>query len=86
MKANNKTLPNTNITLKEFKELLFEHFKAYPSMRTDYKKNVFVVGETYYDKIEIKQNKLCTFCDSLGIKYKKSIRYYFSKCVVIDLN
>ena len=86
MKINNKTLPNTNITLKEFKKLLYEYFKAYPTMNTNYKKNIFVMNETYYDGIEIKQNKLGELCDSLGIKYTKSYEYGWSKCIVIDLN
>ena len=43
MKVNNTALPNTNITLKEFKELLYNKFKAYPLMFTDYKNNTFII-------------------------------------------
>ena len=37
MKLINQKLPNTDITLKEFKELLFKQFIAYPMMKTNYK-------------------------------------------------
>ena len=81
MKVINKTLPNTNITLKDFKEMLYEHFKAYPSMTTNYKKNVFIVNVTFYDKIQITHNKLKEFCNVLNIKYESSV-----KGVVINLS
>lgn len=77
----NKTLPNTNITLKDFKEMLYEHFKAYPSMTTNYKKNVFIVNVTFYNKIQITHNKLKAFCNVLNIKYESSV-----KGVVINLS
>jgi len=71
MKVNNKVLPNTDITLKEFKELLFKQFLAYPMMKTNYKNNTFIVTSTYYsDNINITVNKLCLACDKLGVKYK----------------
>ena len=38
-KHNSKLVPGTNITIKEFKELAFEKFKAYPMMRVNYQKN-----------------------------------------------
>ena len=40
-KHNSKLIPNTNTTVKEFKELAFKKFKAYPMMRINYKKNQF---------------------------------------------
>lgn len=83
MKINNKVLPNTNITLKEFKKLLYDKFKAYPLMFTDYKNNTFMISNTFYDNIDITQRKLSTFCDILGIKYKKSCAY--SYCIEIKL-
>jgi hypothetical protein len=80
MKVNNKVLPNTNITLKQFKEMLYDKFKAYPSMYTDYKDNVFIITNTYYEKISITQRKLSLFCNKLGIKYKKDVN-----CIIIQL-
>ena len=59
----NKTLiQNTNITLKEFKELLFNKFKAYPMMKMNYKNKVFTITNTYYDDISITQDMLNSFC------------------------
>lgn len=86
MKINNKLIPNTNITLKQFKELLYNKFKAYPSMRTDYRNNTFIVSNTFYDNIDITQHKLSLFCDKLGIKHDKCIGPNYSKCVIISLN
>jgi hypothetical protein len=73
MKMNNQKLPNTDITLKEFKELLFQHFKAYPMMKTDYKNKTFIISETYYKNISVKIKQLCSICDELNIKYKTNI-------------
>ena len=62
----NKTLiQNTNITLKEFKELLFNKFKAYPMMKMNYKNKVFTITNTYYDDISITQDMLNSFCNEL---------------------
>jgi len=72
MKTNNKIIPNTDITLKQFKKLLYNKFKAYPMMFTDYKNNIFVISNTFYDDINITQRKLSMFCNKLGIKHKKS--------------
>ena len=83
MKINNKILPNTNITLKEFKKLLYNEFKAYPVMLTDYKNNKFIISNTFYDNINITQRKLSIFCNTLGIKHKKSCAR--SSCVEISL-
>ena len=46
-------IPNTNITVKEFQKLLFEHFNAYPMMFKDYKKNQIKVTRTFYDCVSI---------------------------------
>ena len=73
MKTNNIVLPNTTITLKEFKELLYNKFKAYPMMFTDYKNNTFIVTNTFYDGIKITKRKLTIFCNTLGINYKSCI-------------
>jgi len=83
----NKTLiPNTNITLKEFKELLFEKFKAYPMIYTNYKKNIFSISETYYENISITQNNLSSFCKKLNINYELSYTNHYSKCITINMS
>jgi hypothetical protein len=69
MKTNNKLIPNTNITLKQFKELLYNKFKVYPIMQTNYKDNTFII----IDSFDVTQRKLSSFCDKLGIKYEKYI-------------
>ena len=81
---NKTTIPNTSITLKEFKELLKEKFNAYPIMHTDYKNKRFIVTNSFYDNIDITQIKLINFCKKLGISYKKGF-YNWGKCVFIDL-
>jgi hypothetical protein len=73
MKMNNQKLPNTDITLKEFKELLFKQFEAYPMMKTDYKNKTFIISKTYYDNVDIELKELCDLCDKLNIKYKVNI-------------
>ena len=85
MTVNNTTIPNTNITLKEFKELLYKQFKVYPTMQTNYKNNTFMISQTFYDNIDITQRKLGLFCNKLGINYKSDINNRYTKCVVIDL-
>jgi hypothetical protein len=75
MKLNNQKLPNTNITLKEFKELLFQQFKAYPSMQTNYKNKTFIISNTYYENISIEVEQLCSFCSKLNIKFNSDIRF-----------
>jgi len=84
MKLNDKVLPNTNIKLKEFKELLYNKFKAYPSMYTDYKNNAFIVTNTFYENIDITQRKLSLFCNKLGIKYEKGF-FGYTKCIKVHL-
>lgn len=70
---NNQKLPNTDITLKEFKELLFKQFEAYPMMKTDYKNKTFIISKTYYDNVDIELKELYDLCDKLNIKYKVNI-------------
>ena len=77
MKINNKLIPNTNITLKQFKELLYNKFKVYPTMQTNYKDNTFIITDSF----DVTQRKLSSFCNKLGIKHKKYI-----KRIIIDLN
>ena len=71
MKKIENIIPTTNITLKDFKKLLFEKFKAYPTMELNYKKNIFTISNTFYDNISITQRKLSLFCNKLGIIHKK---------------
>jgi hypothetical protein len=81
MKMNDIVLLNTNITLKEFKELLYNKFKAYPTMITDYKNNTFLIRNTFYDGIDITQRKLQMACNELGISYKNSINSVYIKLI-----
>ena len=81
MKVNNIVLPNTNITLKEFKELLYNKFKAYPFMVTNYKNKTFLIRNTFYDGIDITQHKLQIACDELGISYKNSFNGVYIELV-----
>ena len=69
-KHNNKQIPNTEITVEEFKKLIFEKFKAYPLMRLDYRKNQFEIVNTFYENISITQDKLIPLCEEIGIKYE----------------
>lgn len=73
MKVNNMILPNTNVTLKEFKELLYNKFKAYPIMITNYKNNTFLIKNTFYDGIDITQYELQMVCDELNINYENTL-------------
>jgi hypothetical protein len=82
----NKTLiQNTNITLKEFKKLLFDKFKAYPMMKMNYKNKVFTIINTYYDDISINQDMLSSFCNELGISCELSYTNQYMKCIKISL-
>ena len=81
MKMNDIVLPNTNITLKEFKELLYNKFKAYPFMVTNYKNNTFLIRNTFYDSVSITQHKLQIACDELGISYKNSFNGVYIELV-----
>ena len=64
-KHNNKLISGTNISIKEFKELAFEKFKAYPLMCMNYQKNQFEIVNTFYENINITQNKLISFATIL---------------------
>jgi hypothetical protein len=82
----NKTLiQNTNITLKEFKKLLFDKFKAYPMMKTNYKNQVFTIINTYYDDVSITQDMLSSFCNELGISCELGYTNQHMKCIKISL-
>ena len=78
---NNIILPNTNITLKEFKELLYNKFKAYPTMITNYKNNTFLIRNTFYDGIDITQHKLQIACNELDISYKNSFNSVYIELI-----
>ena len=82
---NNKLIQNTNITLKGFKELLFDKFKAYPIMKTDYKNQVFIITNTYYDGTSVTQDMLSLFCNELDINCELSYTNQYMKCIKINL-
>jgi len=85
-KHNNKLISGTNISIKEFKELAFEKFKAYPLMRMNYQKNQFEIINTFYKNVNITQNKLISFCKKLGTKYELGyIGWSYSKAIIIKL-
>jgi len=82
---NSKLIPNTNTTVKEFKELAFKKFKAYPMMRINYQKNQFEICPTFYDgNININRDKLTSFCKKLGINYEWG-HWGYSSTIVIKL-
>ena len=78
---NNTLIPNTNITVKEFQKLLFEHFNAYPMLFKDYKKNQIKVTRTFYDCISITLKKLVAFCKKHNVNYELGCYY-----IIIKLN
>ena len=91
---NSKVIPNTDITVKEFKEMLFEKFKARPMTTANYRRPYLIIHQTFYDGIDITTNKLFKFCNNVGVKCYKSgypladfALYSFLKpnCVIIDL-
>jgi len=91
---NSKVIPNTDITVKEFKEMLFEKFKARPMTTANYRRPYLIIHQTFYDGIDITTNKLFKFCNNVGVKCYKSgypladwAFYSFLKpnCVIIDL-
>ena len=84
-KHTTKVIPNTDITVKEFKKLIYNKFKAYPSMYINYQKNQFEITNTFYDNISITQNKLSSFCKKLGIEYEFGYRS-ISKAIIIKLD
>ena len=82
-KHNNKLIPNTKVTVKEFKELAFEKFKAYPMMRVNYQKNQFEICPTFYDgDIDITKDKLISFCKELSANYESGWWGYSSSIVI----
>ena len=86
-KHNTKVIPNTSITVKEFKELIYDKFKAYPMMRMNYRKNQFEIVNTFYTSFHITQNKLVTFCKKLGISHElEYVGWAFSEAIVIKLS
>ena len=64
-----KVIPNTGITVKEFKELIYDKFNAYPMMRMNYRENQFEIINTFYDGVSITKSKLTSFCEKLGISF-----------------
>ena len=82
----NKLIPNTNVTVKEFKELIFEKFKAYPLMRMNYQKNQFEIVNTFYENVSITQDKLVSFCKKLPPKYELGYtNWCYSEVVIVKL-
>ena len=82
-----KVIPNTSITVKEFKELIYDKFEAYPMMRMNYRKNQFEIVNTFYTSFYITQNKLVTFCKKLGISHElEYVGWSFSEAIVIKLS
>jgi len=86
-KHNIKIIPNTDITVKEFKELIYDKFNAYPMMRMNYRKNQFEIVNTFYTSFYITQNKLSAFCKKLGISYElEYVGWSYSEAIVIKLD
>ena len=46
-KHNVKVIPNTDITVKEFKELIYDKFNAYPMMCMNSGENQFEIVNTF---------------------------------------
>ena len=85
-KHNDKLVPGTNITIKEFKELAFKKFKAYPLMRMNYQKNQFEILNTFYKNVSITSDKLVSFCKKLGVKHELGYTgWSYSKAIIIKL-
>jgi len=76
---NKMWIPNTNITVKEFKKLLFEKFKDYPMMYTNYKERTFSISPTN----SITQRDLRSFCKKLNINNEMRWVDYYSKGIYI---
>jgi hypothetical protein len=86
-KHNNKVIPNTSITVKEFKELMYDKFEAYPMMRMNYRKNQFEIVSAFYTSFHITQNKLVAFCKKLGINHElEYVGWNYSEAVIIKLD
>ena len=86
-KHNTKIIPNTSITVKEFKKLIYDKFKASPLMRINYRKNQFEIVNTFYDDVSITKKKLKKFCEELNINYELGYTgWAFSEAVIIKLS
>jgi hypothetical protein len=86
-KHNIKIIPNTSITVKEFKKLIYDKFKASPLMRINYRKNQFEIVNTFYDDVSITKKKLKKFCEELNINYELGYTgWAFSEAVIIKLS
>lgn len=86
-KHNIKVILNTSITVKEFKELIYDKFKAYPMMRMNYRKNQFEIVSTFYTSLYMTQNKLIKFCKKLDVNYElEYVGWSFSEAIIIKLS
>ena len=86
-KHNNKVIPNTDVTVKEFKKLIYDKFKVYPIMRMNYLKNQFELHNAFYDNVSITKSKLISFCKKLGINYELGYTSeFYSEGIIIKLN
>ncbi len=86
-KHNTKVIPNTDITVKEFKELMYDKFNAYPMMCMNYRKNQFEIHNVFYDGESITKRKLILFCKKLGINYELGYTgRYYSEGIIVKLN
>ena len=83
---NNTLIPNTNITVKELKKLLCEHFNASPTIIKNYKNNkITLIPRRVYRGATTTFDNLASFCKKYKITYK--IGYYqWFKGVAIELN
>jgi hypothetical protein len=86
-KHTTKIIPNTNITVKEFKELIYDKFNAYPMMRMNYRENQFEIVNAFYDGVSITKSKLTSFCEKLGINHElEYVGWTFSEAIIIKLD
>jgi hypothetical protein len=86
-KHTSKVIPNTNITVKEFKKLIYDRFRAYPMMRMNYRENQFEIVNTFYDGVSITKSKLISFCEKLGINHElEYVGWTFSEAIIIKLD
>jgi hypothetical protein len=82
-----KVIPNTDITVKEFKKLIYDKFQAYPMMRMNYRENQFEIINTFYDGVSITKSKLISFCKKLGINYElEYVGWAYSEAIIIKLS
>jgi hypothetical protein len=86
-KHNTKVIPNTDITVKEFKKLIYDKFQAYPMMSMNYRKNQFEIVHAFYGDISITKKKIEKFCKKLNINYELGYTgWAFSEAVIIKLS